>query len=424
MKDIKIVIVGAGSTYTPELVEGLIKRKDSLKVSEVVLMDIDAEKLEIVGGLAERMIRAAGLGWIVSFSSDLSCIGGADYVMTQMRVGRLPARILDEKIPLKHGLIGQETCGIGGFFKAMRTIPVLFEIADVIKRTAPNAVMINFTNPSGIVAEALKRKDIRSIGLCNGPFYMEKSVKEKIGIEGLETEYVGLNHLAWITAARCGGKDYLKDALESGIESAAMKNIPATGFGIELLKTVKAIPSSYLEYYYFKHEKLASLKAESLSRGEVCQQLETALLMKYRDPSLTIKPPELEKRGGAHYSEVAVNLVDAIHNDKKNRHIINIRNNGTLDFLDKDDIIETPAMVGKKTEKPIKIKGFSNPHVIAAMRTMKDYEKMAVEAIISGSKESMIRALMQNPLCDDYRAVKACFEAHGNAMNSIKGISL
>jgi len=411
MKDIKLVIIGAGSTYTPELIEGLIKRKDCLKMREIALMDIDKEKLEIVGSLAKRMTAAAGLKWQVNFYEDLNCIKDADFVMTQIRVGRLAARVLDEKIPLKHGLIGQETCGIGGFFKAKRTIPVLFEIADVIKKTAPNAVMINFTNPSGIVAEALKRKDIKSVGLCNGPYYMNKSFVEALKIDGLETEFVGLNHFVWITAARAGGKDYLKEALDSGIESKAMKNIPASGFGAELLKTVEAIPSGYLEYYYFRDEKFAKLKAEKECRGEVCQKIEEELLKKYQDPNLSIKPPELEQRGGAYYSEAAVGLMDAIHNDRKTPHVINIRNNGTLDFLDKDDIIEAKAIVGKKI-MPIKVKNFSNPHVMSMVKLMKNYEKMAVEAIVSDSKEMAIKALMLNPLCVDYHSIKACYEEH------------
>jgi len=210
MKGIKLVVIGAGSTYTPELIEGLIKRRELLKIGEIALMDIDENKLSIVGGLAVRMIRAAGLDWNVTFHKDYKCVKGASYVMTQIRVGKLAARILDEKIPLEYGMIGQETCGIGGFFKALRTIPVLFEIADTIKELSPDAYMINFTNPSGIIAEALKYKDIKSIGLCNCPYAMERSVKDAMGLPDAEIEYVGLNHLSWITAIRHGGKDYIR----------------------------------------------------------------------------------------------------------------------------------------------------------------------------------------------------------------------
>jgi len=410
MKGIKLVVIGAGSTYTPELIEGLIKRRELLKIGEIALMDIDENKLSIVGGLAVRMIRAAGLDWNVTFHKDYKCVKGASYVMTQIRVGKLAARILDEKIPLEYGMIGQETCGIGGFFKALRTIPVLFEIADTIKELSPDAYMINFTNPSGIIAEALKYKDIKSIGLCNCPYAMERSVKDAMGLPDAEIEYVGLNHLSWITAIRHGGKDYIQEALNSGIQSRAMKNIPANGFSPEVLTTVGAIPSTYLEYYYFRQEKLEKLKSETLSRGEVCLKLEEELLKKYQDPNLNVKPPELEQRGGAYYSEVAISLMEAIHNDRKTRHIINIKNNGALDFMDDEDIIETAAIVGKDEITPIPVQNFKNEHVIAMMRTMKEYEKMAVKAALSGEKRDAIRALMQNPLCGDFNAVKACYE--------------
>jgi len=189
-----------------------------------------------------------------------------------------------------------------------------------------------------------------------------------------------------------------------------MKNIPANGFSPEVLTTVGAIPSTYLEYYYFRQEKLEKLKSETLSRGEVCLKLEEELLKKYQDPNLNVKPPELEQRGGAYYSEVAISLMEAIHNDRKTRHIINIKNNGALDFMDDEDIIETAAIVGKDEITPIPVQNFKNEHVIAMMRTMKEYEKMAVKAALSGEKRDAIRALMQNPLCGDFNAVKACYE--------------
>ena len=196
-KGIKIVIIGAGSTYTPELIEGLIRKKDDLRVRELALMDIDPIKLEIVGNMAKRMLAAQNVDWEVNFYDTYDCVKGASYVITQIRVGKLEARIRDEKIPLKYGLIGQETCGIGGFFKAMRTIPVLHEIADKMESLCPDAVMINFTNPSGIVAQSLLRKKIRSVGLCNCPYAMEKSVKEELHLPDADVEYVGLNHLSW-----------------------------------------------------------------------------------------------------------------------------------------------------------------------------------------------------------------------------------
>ena len=236
-RKIKVVVIGAGSTYTPELIEGLIRKREQLDLCELALMDIDAERLEIVGNMAKRMLIAEGIDWPVRFYEGYNCVAGADYVITQIRVGKMAARINDEKIPLKYGMIGQETCGMGGFFKAMRTIPVLYKIADKMQELCPNAIMINFTNPSGIVAQALLRKPIRSVGLCNCPYAMEKSVKETLGLEDAQIEYVGLNHLSWLTAIRSGGVDYLDRALKSGVNSVAMKNIPANGFDSEILQS-------------------------------------------------------------------------------------------------------------------------------------------------------------------------------------------
>lgn len=409
-REIKIVIIGAGSTYTPELIEGLIKKRNDLDIRELALMDIDSEKLEIVGNMARRMLAAKEISWPVNFYDTYNCVSGADYVITQIRVGKLLARINDEKIPLKYGMIGQETCGIGGFFKALRTIPVLYRIAEKMQTLCPNAVMINFTNPSGIVAQALLRKKIRSVGLCNCPFAMEKSVKETLGLETAEIDYVGLNHLSWLTAIRCNGKDYLEQALKSGVNSVAMKNIPANGFDSEILQAVRGIPSTYLEYYYFKFDKLKKLQREKLSRGEVCLSLERKLLEKYKNPSLNEKPPELEQRGGAYYSTVAVELLEAIENDRGTRHVINVRNDGAFSFMDDDDVIEGAAIVGRDKIDTIPLRSFDNEHIIGLMKLMKSYEKLAVEAAVTGDRQTAISALLLNPLCGDYRAVSSCYD--------------
>ena len=409
-KKIKVVVIGAGSTYTPELIGGLIRKREQLDLCELALMDIDAERLEIVGNMAKRMLIAEGIDWPVRFYEGYNCVAGADYVITQIRVGKMAARINDEKIPLKYGMIGQETCGMGGFFKAMRTIPVLYKIADKMQELCPNAIMINFTNPSGIVAQALLRKPIRSVGLCNCPYAMEKSVKETLGLEDAQIEYVGLNHLSWLTAIRSGGVDYLDRALKSGVNSVAMKNIPANGFDSEILQAVRGIPSTYLEYYYFKFDKLKKLQGEKLTRGEVCLALETELLKKYRNPALTVKPAELEQRGGAYYSTVAVELLEAIENDRKTRHVVNVRNDGAFPFMAPDDVVECGAIVGREEIRPLPIGNFDNEHIIGLMSVMKNYENLAVEAVVTGDRQTAIAALLLNPLCGDYHSVSACYD--------------
>ncbi|WP_438348497.1 6-phospho-beta-glucosidase [Paenibacillus sp. FA6] len=415
---LKIAIIGSGSTYTPELIEGMIKRKDVLPIGELVLMDIDERKLEIVGNLCERMIQAENIPCRVIMTQDLDeALQDADFVLGQIRVGKLPARVLDEKIPLKYDLIGQETCGIGGFFKAMRTIPAMLHVAERMKVLCPNAWLINFSNPAGILTEALlNHTDVKMIGLCNVPFNMFKSIRESLQLKQEKITYVGLNHLSWITAIEQDGKDYLKTALDMGLNSEAMQNIPSSGFSKELIQLVGAIPSSYMEYYYFKEKKLKLTQDSELTRGEKCMQIEEELLNIYLDSTLHTKPELLSTRGGANYSEVAISLVDAIYNDKQEVHVVNLLNKGALDFMEDSDAIEVCAVVGKDGAKPIKISGFHNQHIIDYMRMIKAYERETVAAAVYGNEDAAMRALMMNPLVGDYDVAHACFiemkEAH------------
>ncbi|MGM1048787.1 MAG: 6-phospho-beta-glucosidase [Bacillota bacterium] len=411
-KKLKIAIIGSGSTYTPELIEGMIKRKDVLPIDELVLMDIDARKLETVGKLCERMIQAEQIPCRVIMTQDLDeALLDADFVLGQIRVGKLPARVLDETIPLKYGLIGQETCGIGGFFKAMRTIPVMLHITERMKELCPDAWLINFSNPAGIITEALlNHSDVKMLGLCNVPFNMFKSIRETLKLDQPNFTYVGLNHLSWITAIEQDGTDYLKSALDMGLNSEAMKNIPSSGFSKELVQMVGAIPSSYLEYYYFKEKKYKLLKESEITRGEKCMQIEEELLGIYSDSELHSKPELLSSRGGANYSEVAISLVDAIYNDKQEVHVVNLLNNGALDFMKDSDAVEMCAVIGKDGAKPIPVPNFNNEHIIDYMRMVKAYERETVTAAVSGSEDAAMRALLMNPLVGDYDAAYNCFQ--------------
>lgn len=416
-KGLKIAIIGAGSTYTPELMEGLINKKESLPLREIYLMDIDHRKLEIVGGLAKRMIEAADMDVEVVLTDDLDkSLINADFVLVQIRVGKLQARILDEKIPLKYGLIGQETNGIGGFFKGMRTIPVMMDIAKRMEKLCPDAWLINFSNPSGMLAQALlNHTKVKTLGLCNVPINMISSVKDKLGLPEAEVEYVGLNHLTWITSIKYNGKDYLQDAIKQGINSEAMKNIPASGFTPELIKAVGAIPSSYLEYYYYRDAKLEHALKQEKSRGEVCVDIENDLLQIYADSELHVKPALLSKRGGSRYSEAAINLVDSIYNDKRDVQVVNVLNNGAIDFMRDDDAIEISAIIGKDGATPIKA-NFKNEHIKEYMLLIKAYERHAVEAALTGDDDAAMRALMINPLVLDFKKAYPCYlelkEAH------------
>lgn len=408
----KIAVIGAGSTYTPELVEGLINRKGRLPVTELVLMDIDSEKLRIVGGLAQRMIAAAGMAAKCVLTQDLDeALAGCSYVMAQIRVGRLPARVFDEKIPLKYGLIGQETTGIGGFFKGLRTIPVILDIVHRMERLCPDAWLINFSNPSGMVAEAvLNHTNIRMIGLCNNAINMYRNVYDRYGTRDLDIEYLGLNHLTWMTGIGKDGHDLLKEALAEGYTGEMNKNIPDVGFDLDCLKMAGGIPCGYLTYYYYRNAQLEKLRKTERSRGEVCEDIEKDLLKMYEDAELHVKPELLNQRGGALYSEAANSLVDSLVNSQGDMHVVNTKNCGALDFMAYDDVVELPALVGGGKVTPIPVKGFENQHIIALMRTVKAYEKHAVQAALTGSRTEALRAMAIHPLIGDFKAASECFD--------------
>ena|SRR5690554_595512 len=424
-KGLKIAIIGSGSTYTPELIEGFINNKETLPVTELYLMDINDRKLNIVGELSKRMIEHSDLDCKVVLTKDLDeALDGASFVLVQIRVGLLPARILDEKIPLKYDLIGQETNGIGGFFKGLRTIPEMLKITKRMEVLCPDAWLINFSNPSGMIAEAiLNHTNIKMLGLCNVPINMIESVKKRLNLPNAEVEYVGLNHLSWITSIKDNGKDYLQTAIEAGVNSEAMKNIPSSGFSPDLIKTVGAIPSSYLEYYYFDREKVENAKKAEKSRGEVVSEIEEELLEIYSNSELHVKPELLSRRGGARYSEVAINLVNSIYNDTNDVHVVNCLNNGAIDFMEDNDVIEIAAHVGKDGAKPIKAH-FKNDHIKEYMLMMKAYEKHSMNAAINGDRDEAMRALMINPLVSDYKIASAAFdellEAHKQYLPQFK----
>ncbi len=408
---IKIAIIGSGSTYTPELIEGLINRRDSLPLDELYLMDIDERKRTIVGGLGQRMIAAAGMNTKVVLTDNLEeALTGASFVLAQIRVGKLPARILDEKIPVKYGMIGQETNGMGGFFKGMRTIPEILKITKKMEECCPEAWLINFSNPSGMIAEAvLNNSPIKMMGLCNVPINTVDSIRKQLELpQDAYVEYLGLNHLAWVTRIEYEGKDYLQEAMNAGLNSATMKNIPTLGFSKELIKTVGAIPTCYLEYYYHRDDKLKHCLEHEKTRGETCLEIEENLLEIYSNSELHVKPELLSKRGGSRYSEAAINLVDAIYNDKKEVHVVNILNNGAIPFMDDNDAVEVNAIIGKDGATPIKT-NYYNQHIMEIMKTIKAYEKHAVKAALTGDVDEAIRALMINPLVFDHQKAWDCF---------------
>jgi 6-phospho-beta-glucosidase len=406
-----VAVIGSGSTYCPELVDGFIKARKTLKLKRIVFMDIDERKRTIVGNLCLRMLKNARIDCEAILTDDLNeALRGADFVVTQIRVGKLPARHLDETIPLKYDLIGQETTGIGGFFKALRTIPVLLDICARIEAICPDAWLINFTNPSGIVTECiLNHTKVKSIGLCNVPINMLDDTREEAG-GNAEITYVGLNHLSWITDVRFpNGENLLPAFLEKGFHTKVMENIQDDGFSMDCLRAAQGIPSSYLQYYYSRAAKLAHQKAEEKSRAQVCMEIEEQLLAMYSDETVVEKPALLDKRGGHKYSLAAVSLIDSIANDLRDTHVVNILNNGTLDFMEDNDAVEIAAVIGADGAKPIAIPKLQNEHIISLMRIVKAYERLTVEAAVTGSEVAAMNALMLHPLVGDWEKAHACF---------------
>ena len=411
MKDLKIAVIGAGSTYTPEMIEGFIDRRGSISAHSIYLMDIDREKLDIVGGLTKRILVSNSMDSRVILTESMEeAVTDADYVLTQIRVGRLEARIRDEKIPVKYGLLGQETTGAGGFMKGLRTIPVIMDVARAMERLAPEAWLINFTNPSGMVAEALmNHTGVKTLGLCNVPIGMLTNIRRMLpaGTEDFDYDYVGLNHLSWITGIYTGGENLLPGLLESGSGVTEMKNIFGMEFDGPLLKAAGGIPSTYLNYFYFRDAQVEHYKNEPKTRGEICKEIEAALLQMYRDPGLKEKPALLEQRGGAYYSTAAVSLIDAIENDRQEFHVVNVKNNGALDFMEEDDVVEVKCVVGAKGAVPVKIEKFDNDHIKGLMKAVKAYEKLAVKASLTGDYSHALAALLVHPLIGDYGKARA-----------------
>ena len=410
---IKVVTIGGGSSYTPELVEGFIARYDRLPVSELVLVDVPEgqEKLEIVGALAQRMVDHAGVPMKITTTLDRRrALEGADYVTTQIRVGRLPARILDERIPLSHGLMGQETNGAGGMFKAFRTIPVILDFVRDIQELCPDAWMVNFSNPSGMIEEAiLTYSDFdRAIGLCNVPVNMHAGIAAIMGVDEdrLELRLQGVNHFVFATDVLVDGVSVMDEAVEryaniASDETLAMNNFVAKPYSPEFIRGIHAIPCPYHDYYFHTAEQLAEELDEYDTgnvRGEVVGRLEETLFETYRDIHLDVKPPELAKRGGARYSDAACNLLASIHSNAGDIQYVDVKNRGAITDLPYDSAVEVACRITAGGAEPLAT-GRLNPRVAGSIHMIKGFERLVVEAAVTGDRDLAIAALAQNPLC-------------------------
>jgi len=412
-KGLKIVTIGGGSSYTPELVEGFIKRHSELPVSELWLVDIEdgREKLEIVGNLAKRMVKKAGLDIEIHLTLDRrEALKDADFVTTQFRVGLLDARIKDERIPLKHGYMGQETNGAGGLFKGLRTIPIVVGITRDMAELCPDAWLINFTNPAGMVTEALLKYGYtkKVIGLCNVPIGMERMAAEILEMDPsrIRMDFAGLNHMVFGKEIYVDGKPFMKEFIEKYTDAnvvTTMKNIKDFKWEPDFIRGIGVIPCPYHRYYFKKREMLESeLKAyaENGTRAETVKKLEEELFELYKDETLDIKPPQLQERGGAYYSDAACRLINSIYNDTMDIQPVNTMNRGALADIAYESAVEVSCVITKNGPVPLSM-GHLPTAVRGLVQQIKAFEQTAADAAMTGDYNLALAAMTMNPLVQE-----------------------
>jgi len=397
----KLTVIGGGSTYTPELVDGFSRLRDLLPLTELALVDPDARRLGLVAGMSQRMFDQAACNVRVTATADVVAgVADADAVLFQLRVGNQAARHTDETFPHTCGVLGQETTGPGGLAKALRTVPVVLELAEIVRRHAkPDAWIVDFTNPTGIVTRALLNAGHRAVGLCNVAIGFRRRFAEMLGVcwERVELDHVGLNHLTWERGVLLDGTDVLPGLLaERGQELADM-----TGMPLDLMNLQASVPSYYLKYFYFHDELLAEQIAPgAVSRAHTVIETEDALLAKYADPSIDTKPTELEKRGGAFYSDAAVDLLASLTADRGDMQVVNVANDGVFPFLPDDHVIEVPARIGQdgiSTADSLARNPLAADQ-IALISHIAGYERLALDAAIYGGRNRVVRSLLAHPM--------------------------
>lgn len=405
----KITVIGGGSSYTPELMEGLLKsaKNGSLDVNKVTLMDINKERLEIITPLCKRMADKEKLeNLIIESTTKLEeAIPGSDFVLVQLRVGGNSARHKDILLGHRHRIIGQETTGIGGFAKALRTIPVIKDIVDEIKKSAPNAWLIDFTNPVSLVTQYFSDycPDLNWIGLCNYPYNVENSIAEQLKVEDksrIFVDYLGLNHLSFVRGVNLDGKDVTKKVLDGYLEMNKMANLPSEDFSTMLIKSINMIPNPYLLYYYNTVDVLKHKMEAKVTRAQEVEKVEKELFEIYKNPDLDKKPEALEKRGGAYYSTVAINLVKSIANNKKDIHIVNTINRGAISNLPDNASIEVPCIIDSAGAHPLNC-GKLPDTVSTLVQSVKNYEIFGAKAAAEKKYEFAYLALLNHPLVTD-----------------------
>ncbi|HEX4402112.1 MAG TPA: 6-phospho-beta-glucosidase [Galbitalea sp.] len=395
----KLTIVGGGSTYTPELMDGFARLRDLLPIEEVWLVDPDEHRLELVAGVSRRMLARAGHPAAVHATTDvIAGVSDADAVLFQLRIGGQDARRGDETWPHEVGCIGQETTGPGGFAKALRTVPVVLEIAELVRTHAkPGAWIVDFTNPVGIVTRALLQAGHRAVGLCNVAIGFQRQFATRFNVEPgrVSLGHVGLNHLTWERNVWVDGVDRLPELLSDVRELAADTELPA-----HLLELLGVVPSYYLRYYY-SHDEVLHEQLGAPTRADEVQGVERMLLAKYADPTVDTKPEELGRRGGAFYSEAAVDLLASLTSDRGDVQVVNLRNAGILPFLPDDHVIEVPATVGADGVTAVPVEPLADD-LRGLVSAVAGYERLALDAAINGGRDRVARAMQAHPLVLQY----------------------
>jgi 6-phospho-beta-glucosidase len=403
---VKLTVIGGGSTYTPELIDGIIKRHARMPITQIYLVDIELTKLIIIAAFAKRMIKAAGFDIQIEYGTDLSTgVRGATFVVSQFRVGTQQARHRDELLGRKYNLVGQETVGVGGFAKALRTIPVALNIARTVVQEAPEAKLLNFTNPAGLITQALLQEvpELTTIGLCNVPWNTRIEIAGAMDVSADEVsfDYVGLNHLSWIRGVQVKGVDRSIEAIKAfrglTIEKAKPEDSPAwTQSSIDLLQ---AIPNYYLSYYY-SEKQWVQYQSQNPTRASEVMKIEEVLIEKFKDESLVTKPEELMQRGGAYYSDSAAELMADIYTNAGTTHVVNTLNNGAVPGFPDDAVMEIPSIITSHGAQSIKTSAMS-PDIDALVRSVKDFELLTINAATTGNEDSALRALITNPIGPD-----------------------
>ncbi|MBK9926475.1 MAG: 6-phospho-beta-glucosidase [Anaerolineales bacterium] len=403
----KVTVIGGGSTYTPELVNGFLERMKQFPLTELWLMDVDKERLDIVGGFAQRMVEAKGSPFKVILSTNQrEAIKDASYVTTQLRVGHMEARRRDEYLGLRHGLIGQETTGVGGMAKALRTIPVILSIAKDVREVAkPGAMLVNFTNPAGLVTQALSKyaKDVPAVGVCNVPITakmkiiesLEKATGKKIDPAHAELKTLGLNHLSWHRGFTIEGEDVWPQVIQGYITDLKQAEHPE--WEPRTIEVLRMMPNYYLQYFYHTDKKLKAQEAWPPSRAEEVIEIEKDLLREYADPNLNEPPADLMKRGGAYYSTVATQLLNAHYNDLGETHVVNITNNGAVKEWPAEWVLEIPSTVKRSGITPIPAEPLPQSQ-FGLISAVKAYEILTVEAAVHGDRDAAYQALLAHPI--------------------------